>query len=54
MPELFTAMYQDRQICIFDIQDEYGQYIEEVRSEFRKASQENRWWHKKLTEAKRS
>lgn len=41
MPELFTTMYQDRQICIFDIQDEYGQYIEEVRSEFRKASQEN-------------
>ncbi|BBF43736.1 hypothetical protein lbkm_2424 [Lachnospiraceae bacterium KM106-2] len=41
MPELMTALYHSRSICVFDLLDQNGQYVEEVRSEYRKASQAN-------------
>lgn len=39
MPELMTAKYQDETLCIFDIMDADGHYVEEIRSAYRKASQ---------------
>ena len=39
MSELMTAIFQGRRICILDIVDKNGQYIEEVRSAYREASQ---------------
>ena len=39
MPELATALLDNEKLCIFDIIDVNGQYIEEIRSFFRQASQ---------------
>lgn len=41
MPELFIAMYRSEPVCIFELLDQNGQYREEVRSEYRRASQSN-------------
>lgn len=41
MPELMTAIYHSKSICIFDILDNNGQYVEKIRSEYRRASQAN-------------
>lgn len=39
MSELMTAIFQGKRICILDIVDKNGQYIEKMRSVYREASQ---------------
>lgn len=41
MAELFLAVHGSKEISIFELLDQNGQYIEEVRSEYRRASQGN-------------
>ena len=37
MPEMMTAIYRGESICVFELVDERGQYIENIRSEYRRA-----------------